>query len=144
MKKYIFTLFIATMAISLQAQRDWDKVEITVEKAAKNIYVLKGSGGNIGIAVSDNGVYMIDDQFEQLTDKILAAIATVTDQPVRFLVNTHWHGDHTGGNENLANKGTILIAHENVRKRMSTKQAWDASQSLPLRRLYHKSPLAMT
>jgi len=110
------------MAISLQAQRDWDKVEITVEKAADNIYVLKGSGGNIGIAVSENGVYMIDDQFGPLTDKILAAIATVTDQPVRFLVNTHWHGDHTGGNENLANKGTILIAHENVRKRMSTKQ----------------------
>jgi len=122
MKKYIFTLFIVGMAISLQAQRDWDKIEITIEKAAENIYVLKGSGGNIGVAVSDNGVYMIDDQFAPLTDKILAAITTITDQPVRFLVNTHWHGDHTGGNENLGNKGTIIIAHENVRKRMSTKQ----------------------
>jgi len=122
MKKYISTLFIAAMAITLQAQRDWDKVQISVEKAAENIYVLKGSGGNIGIAVSDNGVYMIDDQFAPLTDKILAAIATVTDQPVRFLVNTHWHGDHTGGNENMHNTGAIIIAHENVRERMSTKQ----------------------
>lgn len=122
MKNYLLTLLALLFTLSMQAQRDWDKIEITVEKAAENIYVLKGSGGNIGIAVSDNGVYMIDDQFAPLTDKILAAIATVTDQPVRFLVNTHWHGDHTGGNENIGNKGATIIAHENVRKRMSTKQ----------------------
>lgn len=122
MKNYIFTFTLLLLSLNIQAQRDWDKVQITVEKAAENIYVLKGSGGNIGIAVSDNGVYMIDDQFAPLTDKILAAIATVSDQPVRFLVNTHWHGDHTGGNENMHKTGTVIIAHENVRKRMSTRQ----------------------
>lgn len=131
MKNYIlFTLLITIFSIGLYAQSSWDKVEITVEKAAKNIYVLKGVGGNIGIAVSDNGVYMIDDQFAQLSEKILAAIATVTDQPVRFLVNTHLHGDHTGGNENLSNQGAIIIAHENVRKRMSNKQFLGMGQIL--------------
>ena len=86
------------------------------------MYVLFGAGGNIGLAIGEENAYVIDDQFGPLTEKILAHIKTLSDKPVKFVLNTHWHGDHTGGNENLANQGAFVIAHENVRKRMSTKQ----------------------
>ncbi|MBC2838997.1 MBL fold metallo-hydrolase [Robiginitalea sp. SC105] len=105
----------------LPAQRDWDQVQITPEKVTDNLYVLFGAGGNIGLALGEEYAYVIDDQFAQLTDKILAAIRGITDKPVRFVVNTHWHGDHVGGNENLAAQGAILVAHENVRKRMNSR-----------------------
>jgi len=80
--------------------------------------MLVGQGGNIGVSVGDDGVFIIDDQFEQLTPKILEAIRTLSDKPLQFLVNTHYHGDHTGGNENMAKQGIKIIAHENVRKRL--------------------------
>ena len=94
-------------------------VEIKTIEVAEGVYMLEGRGGNIGLSVGADGAFMIDDQFAPLTEKILAAVATLTDEPVRFLVNTHWHGDHTGGNENMANGGVIIVAHENVRTRMS-------------------------
>lgn len=103
------------------AQPDWDAVEITSEKITDNVYVLFGAGGNIGLALGQEYAYVIDDQFAQLTDKILAAVRGITDKPVRFVVNTHWHGDHVGGNENLAGQGALIIAHENVRKRMGMR-----------------------
>ena len=84
--------------------------------------MLTGSGGNITLAVGDDFAFLVDDQFAPLTAKILAAVRGVTDKPVRFLVNTHWHGDHAGGNENMAKAGIILAAHDNVRTRMSTEQ----------------------
>jgi len=88
----------------------------------RGVYMLQGAGGNIGLSVGDDAAFIVDDQFAPLTPKILAAIAAVTNKPVRFVVNTHWHFDHTGGNENLGKTGAVIVAHENVRKRMSTEQ----------------------
>lgn len=104
------------------AQRDFSKVEIEAEKLTDNIYMLTGSGGNIGLLIGEDGVFMIDDQYAPLSEKIMAKINELTDQSVRYLINTHWHGDHTGGNENFGKKGAVIVAHKNVRKRLSTKQ----------------------
>jgi glyoxylase-like metal-dependent hydrolase (beta-lactamase superfamily II) len=84
--------------------------------------MLMGQGGNIGVFVGDDGVFVIDDQFAPLTDKILAAIGAISSEPVRFVFNTHWHGDHTGGNENLGRTGALIVAHENVRRRLNMDQ----------------------
>ena len=94
-------------------------VEITTEQVAPGIYMLVGMGGNIGVSVGEDGVFMIDDQFAPLTDRITAAIAALSERPIRFLVNTHWHYDHTGGNENLGKRGVLIVAHDNVYERMS-------------------------
>ena len=94
-------------------------VQITTEQVVPGIYMLVGMGGNIGVSVGEDGVFMIDDQFAPLTDKITAAIAALSDQPIRFLINTHWHYDHTGGNENLGKQGVLIVAHDNVYERMS-------------------------
>ncbi len=82
------------------------------------IHVIMGRGGNIGVSVGEDGVFMIDDQFAPATEAILGQVKTVTDQPVRFLVNTHFHRDHTGGNENLGKAGVLIFAHDNVRARL--------------------------
>jgi glyoxylase-like metal-dependent hydrolase (beta-lactamase superfamily II) len=84
--------------------------------------MLLGSGGNIGVLAGDDGVFLVDDQFAPLTKKIKGAIGKISDQEIRFVINTHWHFDHVGGNENLGETGSVIIAHENVRKRMSTDQ----------------------
>ncbi|MBT8487910.1 MAG: MBL fold metallo-hydrolase, partial [Gemmatimonadetes bacterium] len=99
-----------------------ENVQIRTQQVADGVYMLMGQGGNIGVSVGDDGVFIIDDQFAPLTDKILAAIAAITDEPVRFVFNTHWHGDHTGGNENMGEAGALIVAHDNVRERMSTEQ----------------------
>ncbi|MCA0899403.1 MBL fold metallo-hydrolase [Microbulbifer agarilyticus] len=115
-------------AMSAQAQRDFSKVEIKSEPVAENLYMLTGLGGNIGLFVGEDGAFMVDDQFAPLSEKILAEVAKLTDKPLRFVINTHWHGDHTGGNENMGKAGALIVAHENVRKRMSTEQftkLWD-------------------
>lgn len=110
-------------AFSAAAQQpDWDAVQVRAEQVAEGVYVIFGSGGNIGLSVGDDGAFVIDDQFAPLTDKIRAAIATVTDAEVRFVVNTHWHGDHTGGNENFGTAGAMIVAHENVRRRMNPEE----------------------
>ena len=112
---------VAVVTSPLAAQSAGN-VKIKTVKVADGVYMLTGSGGNIGLSVGDDGVFMIDDQFAPLTEKILAAVSMLSREPVRFLVNTHWHGDHTGGNENLGKAGAIIIAHDNVRRRMSTDQ----------------------
>jgi glyoxylase-like metal-dependent hydrolase (beta-lactamase superfamily II) len=104
------------------AQDDLSKVEIKVHKVAGTVYMLEGAGGNIGVSVGDDGVLVVDDQFAPLAPKIRAAIRTVTDKPLRFLLNTHWHGDHVGGNRAFSSDATI-IAHDNVRKRMVSGSA---------------------
>ncbi len=119
LKRLLCLLLLTTPIISSAQNRE---ITIKSHKITNNIYMLTGSGGNIGLSVGEDGVFMIDDQFAPLTEKILAEIKTLTDKPVRFLINTHWHGDHTGGNENMTKKGTVIVAHENVRKRMSTEQ----------------------
>ncbi len=87
-----------------------------------NVYMLTGEGGNIGLCTGEDGPLLIDDQFARMTDGIQAAVKSLTDRPLRFVINTHWHGDHTGGNENLRKAGAIIVAHENVRRRMSSEQ----------------------
>ncbi len=110
----------------LPAQAGLDTVQIRTQTLATGVYALFGSGGNIGLAVGEDAVFVIDDQFAPLTPKILAAIAALTPKPVKFVVNTHWHFDHTGGNENLGKAGALIVAHDNVRKRMSTDQFIEA------------------
>jgi glyoxylase-like metal-dependent hydrolase (beta-lactamase superfamily II) len=118
-----FVLAALTLQAAVAAaQRDFSKVEIKTTKVAEGIYMLEGAGGNIGVHAGTDGVLVIDDQFAPLTDKIKAAIAAISDKPVRFLVNTHWHGDHTGGNENFAKAGVAIVAHDNVRRRLSAEQ----------------------
>ena len=112
----------AALALAAQAQTDFSKVEIKTTKLSDTTYMMVGAGGNLGLSVGEDAVFLIDDQFAPLTEKIKAAIAAITSKPVRFILNTHWHFDHTGGNENFANAGAILVAHENVRRRMSTDQ----------------------
>lgn len=112
--------FAATEA---RAQADiWKAVKIEPVEVGGTVTMFTGRGGNLAVSIGDDGVFLVDDQFAPLADKISAAIAELTDQPVRFLLNTHWHGDHTGGNAAFAGKGAILVAHANVRQRMSTEQ----------------------
>ncbi|MEE8463425.1 MAG: MBL fold metallo-hydrolase [Gammaproteobacteria bacterium] len=99
-----------------------EEVEIKVQQLTEHVYMLEGRGGNIGLSIGDDGVFMIDDQYAPLTPAILDAIGRLTDQPVKFVLNTHWHPDHTGGNENLGKAGAIIVAHDKVRERMSTEQ----------------------
>jgi glyoxylase-like metal-dependent hydrolase (beta-lactamase superfamily II) len=106
---------------SLHAQQDdFSKVQIKATKVAGNIYMLEGAGGNIAASVGEDGVVLVDDQFAPLSDKIRAALKElkITDKPVRFVINTHYHGDHAGGNEPFANAGSTVIAQDNVRKRL--------------------------
>ncbi len=118
-------------AWGLQGQNDFKEVKITSEKLADDIYILYGAGGNIGLAVGKDEAYVIDDQFGPLTDKILAHVKKLTQVPVKFVLNTHWHGDHTGGNANLAKQGALVFAHDNVRKRMLEKDA-TKPEALPI------------
>jgi cyclase len=103
-------------------QQDFSKVEIKVIKVSGNIYMLQGEGGNIAASVGEDGIVIVDDQYAPLADKIQAALKNlgITDKPVRFVINTHYHGDHTGGNAPFANSGSTLIAQDNVRKRMES------------------------
>jgi cyclase len=110
------SLCLATPAAALQ---DMSKVEIKAEQLAPGVAVLFGAGGNIGVSYGEDGTILIDDQFAPLTDKIQKAVADLGAQPVKFLINTHWHFDHSGGNENLGKAGVVIIAHDNVRVRMA-------------------------
>jgi glyoxylase-like metal-dependent hydrolase (beta-lactamase superfamily II) len=122
MKASLAAAVVLAASPALAQQPDFSKVEVKAEKVTDGIYVLTGAGGNIGLSVGKSGTFVIDDQYAPLTEKILAAIRAITPDPVRFVVNTHWHGDHTGGNENFGKAGALLVAHENVRQRMSAEQ----------------------
>ena len=124
MKSFVAGVALALAATAAIAQ-DFSKVEIKATKITNTTYMLTGAGGNIGLSVGEDAVFVVDDQFAPLTPKIVAAIAQITPKPVKFVVNTHWHYDHTGGNENLGKAGAIIVAHHNVRKRMSTDQVID-------------------
>lgn len=113
---------LATWAPAVAQQQDFSKVQIGTVPVADGLYMLTGSGGNIGVSVGADGFVLVDDQFAELVDKIRAALAELGDGNVRLVLNTHWHFDHTGGNEKLENAGALVLAHENVRKRMSTRQ----------------------
>ncbi len=117
---------LACLAIAalpdLTRAADEPEVRFETQRAGERVYILIGQGGNIGLSVGGDGAFVIDDQFAPLTPRILEEIAKLSDAPVRFVINTHWHGDHTGGNENLGKAGAIIVAHANVRRRMSERQ----------------------
>jgi glyoxylase-like metal-dependent hydrolase (beta-lactamase superfamily II) len=117
----ILALFALTAA-PVAAQQDFSKVEVKAEQLAPGVAVLFGAGGNIGVSYGEDGTVLIDDQFAPLTEKIQAAVTGVGATPVKFLINTHWHGDHSGGNENFGKAGAIIMAHDNVRERMANDQ----------------------
>lgn len=111
---------------ALAQERDFSAVEIIPHHVAGSVYYLEGAGGNIGLSVGEDGVVMIDDQFAPLTDKIVAAIGEINDGDIRFVINTHVHGDHTGGNENLGRMGVLILARDEVRVRLSESVSGDA------------------
>ena len=121
MRKILFVaaVFALGLAVKMSAQqRDFSQVEIKVEKVAGNVYMLTGSGGNIGVSVGEDGMLIVDDQFAPLAPRIQAALKGISDKPPRWVLNTHWHFDHVGGNQPFAQSGAQIIAHDNVRKRM--------------------------
>ena len=122
MRVHGLTAVLALAGSAAFAQQDFSKVEVTSQKVTDGVYMLQGAGGNIGLSVGEDYAFLVDDQYAPLTPKIVAAVKAITDKPVKFVLNTHWHGDHTGGNENLGTAGTLIVAHDNVRRRMSTEQ----------------------
>lgn len=118
-------LLAAALCATAHAQ-DPRPIRIRTTKLAENVYMLAGAGGNLGVSVGEDGVLLIDSEYAQLTEKVTAAIAELSDKPIRFVVNTHWHFDHVGGNESLASAGALIVAHESVRERMSSEQVLGA------------------
>ena len=128
--KQLLPIFLLLISTSMPAQGRFDTVEIKTTKLTDHTYMLQGAGGNIGVSVGDDGVFVIDDQFAPLSEKILTAIKAISDKPLTFLVNTHYHGDHSGGNENMAKAGATIIAHHNVKKRLVEKET--IKEALPV------------
>ena len=112
----ILSILMTTVTPTVQS----NEVEIMNVPVATQIYMITGEGGNIGLFIGEDGTFLIDDQFAPLTEKIIAAIKSVGGEFPKFLINTHYHGDHTGGNENLGKGGTLIFSHDNVRERLST------------------------
>lgn len=121
LRSVIFAL-LALSAAPVAAQQDFSKVEIKAQELTPGVAVLFGAGGNIGVSYGEDGTTLIDDQYAPMTEKIQAAVSSLGATPVKFLVNTHWHGDHSGGNENLGKAGAVIMAHDNVRVRMANDQ----------------------
>jgi cyclase len=119
----VFLLLVVSLlfAVTASAQTDFSKVQMKATKVAGNVYMLEGAGGNIGVSVGDDGLLIVDDQFAPLADKIRAALKGIADKKLHFILNTHWHNDHTGGNVAFGPEATI-IAHDNVRKQLATEQ----------------------
>jgi cyclase len=118
-KLLLAAVAVTAIAASAQGQQDFSKVEIKTTKLADNFYTLDGQGGTIGILTGPEGVFMVDTQFAPLSDKIAAAVKKVSDKPIKFIVNTHVHGDHTGGNENFAKMGAVLFSRDALRARLA-------------------------
>ena len=122
MRRLVFMIALLCPAMAVAQDQDFSKVQIKVTKVSGNIYMLEGDGGNIAASVGEDGIVIVDDQYAPLAEKIAAALKSigVTDKPVRFVINTHYHGDHTGGNLPFASGGSTVIAQDNVRKRLET------------------------
>lgn len=134
MRALTFSLiFLFTFSIYSQ------EVTISIDTLNQNTFMLTGRGGNIGVYVGNNHVFMIDDQFAPLSDKIKTAISTLTSKPITYLVNTHMHGDHTGGNINFNTENTTLVAHDNVRKKLEAKGLKNVSEKKMSQEDYEKS-----
>ncbi len=131
--KRLFILGLSLFWITTSAQRK--EVTMITDQISENIYMLTGQGGNIGVFNNEKGLFIIDDQFARLSDKIFESLKAISDQPVTMVINTHFHGDHTGGNKNMANQGATIFAQKNVRSRIISKQDKNGgvvSESLPV------------
>ncbi len=120
MKSLLLLIVLLYTSGSVQAQEK--KVEFSTFQLSDTVYMLKGQGGNVGISAGEDGLYIIDDQVRPVTAQLLQALRKISDKPIRFVINTHYHADHTGGNETIGKAGAVIIAHDNNRKRMSTEQ----------------------
>ena len=118
----LFSLFIAAGLVSDLNGQTSRPIEIRTTCVRDNVYMLAGAGGNLGVCVGKDGVLLIDSEYEGLTDKVIDAVKAISDQPIRFVINTHWHFDHVGGNVKLAEAGAVIVAHEKVRTRMGSEQ----------------------
>lgn len=123
LKNINLTILTLLLSIPAMAFQEMDDVKIEIININENVYMLKGAGGNIGVLVGDDGVFMIDDQFAALSEKIKSAIATISKEPIKFLINTHHHGDHSGGNAKFKEDGALIMAHENVRNRIKVSDS---------------------
>jgi cyclase len=112
------TVLLAGTAIA-QQQVDWDKIQIKTTDLGNKTYMLEGQGGNITVAVGSDGIVMVDGQFAPLSEKIMAAIKAISPLPIKYMINTHFHGDHTGGNDNFQKAGVTIVAHDNIRLRLA-------------------------
>ncbi len=128
--KTLFSILLIWFITLASVARDFDNVEIKVTNARANVYMLQGSGGNIGVLATDAGLLLVDDQFAPLAEKIESAMKSIVDKELKYIVNTHFHGDHTGGNSYFAHKAPIF-AHQKVRERLSRKVA-EESVALPV------------
>ena len=122
MKRSVVAISMVLAGVAVAQEPDWSKVEVKVVPVAGGVSMLVGQGGNIGVTSGKDGIFLIDDQFEPLLPKIRAAVKTLGDGPIRFVVNTHFHGDHTGSNAKLYESGAVIIAQENVRKRLGMER----------------------
>jgi cyclase len=113
---------LVSAGTALAQGQDFSQVEVRTSQLTPSIYMLTGAGGNIGLCAGDDAVFVIDDQFAPLAPKIKAAIARLTHKPVQFVLNTHFHFDHTGGNEAFGKDGALIVAHDNARRRMTSEQ----------------------
>src|SRR5262245_695694 len=117
------TAGLLTASVNAAQQQDFTKVEVKTTDLGKNTYMLEGAGGNVTVAVGTDGIIMVDAQFAPMHDKLKAAIAKISNQPVKYLINTHYHGDHTGGNAAFGKEGVTIVAHQNLRTRLATPPA---------------------
>jgi len=142
--KYKFFAICCTLVFVATGQhtlaQNYDSVQIKTIKITETIFMLEGAGGNIGVLVGKDGIVMIDDQFAPLSEKIKTALKALSDKPVRFVINTHFHGDHVGGNENFGGEGAIIVAQENSRLRMSSDQFMAAFNTQPKAAPYDALP----
>ena len=122
MVRWALVGLVVSYAMGAAAQQDFSKVQVTTTPLGSGLSMLQGAGGNLGVLVGEDGVLVIDDQYAPMTGKIRAAIAKLSAEPIGYVLNTHWHGDHTGGNENFGEAGSHLVSHANVRRRLTTDQ----------------------
>jgi len=125
MKNFITVILLFVSYLTVNAQ-NFDSVTIKISKVAGSVYMLEGAGGNIGVLVGNDGVILVDDQFAPLAEKIKKAVAAISDKPIKFIINTHFHGDHSDGNKIFGSEGSIIVAQENARKRLSTDYLFEA------------------
>lgn len=124
LKKTLSTCLLPLLITAgANANDHWDSVEVTTVPVSDGIYMLMGEGGNIGVSIGEDGTFAIDDQYEQMSAKITAAIKALSGESPKFLFNTHWHGDHAGGNEHFGKQGAIIVAHENVRESLKVEKS---------------------